>query len=204
MIEALKGGICDLGENKVQEMIPKMEEVRQGSFATPQGRTPVFHLIGHLQTNKARHVVAAGTDLIHSVDSLDLAKELDKRTRAAGRVQQILLQVSISGEETKSGINPAELPGLVEEILRILPGLHIRGLMTMAPLESEPEATRPVFAGLRQVRDDLRSRFYGCERIDPVHLSMGMTNDWRQAVSEGATLIRIGSALFGPRPSASP
>jgi pyridoxal phosphate enzyme (YggS family) len=199
MLNAIHAGLADLGENRVQEMVPKMEQVRSMGVLTPKGERPRFHMIGHLQTNKARHVVAAGVDLVHSVDSLDLARELSRRAIAANRVQDILIQVNISGEDTKHGAEPGAVAPLVEAILRDHSGVRIRGYMTMAPFEIEPEQTRPVFAGLRELAARLNAEFGGAPGYEATHLSMGMTNDWRQAVDEGATLVRIGSALFGPR-----
>jgi pyridoxal phosphate enzyme (YggS family) len=199
MVDAIHGGLMDLGENRVQEFLPKIQVIRDSSIQTPGGDNPVFHLIGHLQTNKAKQVVAAGIDLVHSVDSLELARELDKRAGAAGRVQDILLQVNVSGEESKSGMEPELLDPTLGQIVPAMGHLRVVGLMTMAPFEMEADQTRPVFAGLRELLAKASAQYSGAPNFHPQHLSMGMTNDWRQAVTEGATLIRVGSALFGPR-----
>lgn len=199
MLDCLSAGVADLGENRVQEAVPKMDEIRREEVRAATGEIPRFHLIGHLQTNKARHVVAARMDLIHSVDSLELIAEIQKRCTAANSTQDILIQVNVSGEESKFGLDPDQLEPLLLTTLETCDRIRIQGLMTMAPFEMEPEETRPVFEGLRKLSEKMALRFHGASGFAPTHLSMGMTNDWRQAVAEGATLIRVGSALFGPR-----
>ena len=175
---ALKAGAKHIGENRVQEAMRKMEGL---STFTPR---PVWHMVGHLQTNKAK-TAAAVFDIIHSIDSIRLAEAI---SRSAPRSVPILIQVNISGERTKSGVPVAELAKAVTEIAR-LPRLEVRGLMTIAPLVKDAEEIRPVFHRLRELRDAL-----GLE-----HLSMGMSNDFEVAVEEGATMVRIGSAIFGER-----
>jgi pyridoxal phosphate enzyme (YggS family) len=172
------------GENRVQEALEKIPRVGPGAR---------WHLVGHLQRNKARHAV--GTfELIHSVDDLDLARELDRRAAAAGIVQAALVQVNVSREETKSGAGEdAALPLL--EAAACLPNLKIRGLMTIPPPVEDPEDARPWFARLRDLRDRAERRL-GLELPD---LSMGMSDDFEVAVEEGATLVRVGRALFGAR-----
>lgn len=207
--EAAAAGILDVGENKVQEALAKQAELREsaGLRSPGHGRRPGlpepgdlrWHLIGHLQTNKARHAVAH-FDLIHSVDSERLAQALDAQCRKQARLRcDVLLQVNVSGEETKGGFEPGELPEALERILSGCPALFVEGFMTMAPFELEPEQTRPHFRRLAELAARMRERFGGHERFSGRELSMGMTNDFEIAIEEGATLVRIGSALFGAR-----
>lgn len=174
------------GENRVQEALPKIASL-------PGAR---WHLVGHLQRNKARHAVGA-FETIHSVDDVALAAELDRRARAAGSVQPVLLEVNVAGESTKHGVDEQGLPALAEAVAG-LPGLDLRGLMTIPPPGEDPEHARPWFARLRVLRDDLEGRL---GRKLP-ELSMGMSDDYEVAIEEGATLVRIGRAIFGHRPSA--
>jgi pyridoxal phosphate enzyme (YggS family) len=175
------------GENRVQEALAKI----------PLVSAPVrWHLVGHLQRNKVRHAV--GTfELIHSVDDLDLAREIDARARRAGRVQPILVEVNLARESTKSGAAEGDLPRLLESIAP-LPGVDLRGLMCIPPPAETPEDARPWFARLRGLRDAAAARL---GRPLP-ELSMGMTDDFEVAVEEGATLVRVGRALFGDRGAA--
>lgn len=195
---ALAAGVHDVGENRVQEAEAKIDAL----VAERQRLT--WHLIGHLQTNKAKKAVAL-FDLIHSVDSLRLAQALDRYAGEQGRRLSILLQVNVSGEATKEGFALArwdERPALVEpfsaEVGRILelPNLAVRGLMTIAPWSADPEAARPTFRATRRLRDLLARRFPAAEWHD---LSMGMTDDFEVAIEEGATIVRVGRALFGAR-----
>ena len=185
--EAIAAGVDLIGENYVQEARRKIELL---------GRPLPWHFIGHLQTNKAKYAVRL-FDLIHSVDRVDLARELDRRAAAQGTILKILVEVSVSGEASKSGVPARDALALVRSIAE-LPGLSIRGLMTMPPWFDDPEEARPYFATLRNLADSIRR-----ERIGNVHmeeLSMGMTNDYRIAVEEGATIVRVGRAIFGDRP----
>lgn len=179
---ALAADILDFGENRVQEFIGKW-----GLF--PQAR---WHFIGTLQTNKVKDVVGRAW-LIHSVDSLKLLHAISKRAQEAGVLQPVLLQVNVSGEATKHGFMPRDMPEVVTEASG-LAGVQVRGLMTMAPL-GRPEEARPVFRSLRELRDSLRAMALDGVELD--ELSMGMTNDYRVAVEEGATIVRVGRALFG-------
>ncbi|AFV11504.1 pyridoxal phosphate-dependent enzyme [Thermacetogenium phaeum DSM 12270] len=182
LTDALNCGLTVFGENRVQEFLKKYEAI---------GKAAEWHLIGHLQSNKAKYLVGK-VALIHSLDSLKLAKLLDKLSVAHGAPWRVLVQVNVSGEKTKFGLSPEEVPGFLDAV-QDLPGIEICGLMTMAPYEEDPERTRPVFRSLRQLRDEMaRSRHY----LNLEHLSMGMTNDFEVAVEEGATMVRIGSALF--------
>jgi pyridoxal phosphate enzyme (YggS family) len=187
---AYAAGQRDFGENRLEELWPKVAEAER------QGLTEIrWHLIGPIQSRKTPQAVGPFV-LIHSVDRLKIATRLSRDAEAAGAVMDVLLEVNISGEASKHGFAPDELTAAVDE-LAALTGIRIRGLMTMAPYEVEPEATRPVFRGLRELRD----RLAGVHSTLAWHeLSMGMTNDFEVAVEEGATLVRVGSAIFGARP----
>ncbi|MDX1388933.1 MAG: YggS family pyridoxal phosphate-dependent enzyme [Acidobacteriota bacterium] len=173
------------GENRVQEALAKIPEVGPGAR---------WHLIGHLQRNKVRHSVGV-FELIHAVDDSRLANEIDKRAAAAGVRQAVLVQVDLAGEETKHGVAGERVEELVEEIFT-LDGVELRGLMVIPPWPERPEDSRPYFVALRELRDSLAGRT-GRELPE---LSMGMTDDFEVAVEEGATLVRVGRALFGDRP----
>lgn len=183
--EAIDAGVTDIGENKVQEILDKYSRVK-----------PVrWHLIGHLQTNKVKYIIDK-VWLIHSVDSLRLAQEINKRADSLDISMRILLQVNASGESCKFGISPESTGHLLGEILDTCPRLIVNGLMFIAPFE-EPEAVRPYF---RQV-GELYSEFAGIThpRLDFRYLSMGMSNDYLVAIEEGSNLVRVGSAIFGER-----
>lgn len=184
MQEAYALGIRDFGENKVQDALSKLPQL-----AHLDAR---WHFIGHLQTNKVKRVVGSFA-LIHSVDSWRLAEAISREAASRGLVQQILIQVNASGEPSKFGMAPEEALQEIGRIAQDLPGVEVRGLMTMAPHEDSPEAARPVFRRLRELRDACRE-FPKSSRIE--HLSMGMTQDFTVAIEEGATLIRVGSGLF--------
>ena len=179
--EMLALGVDLFGENRVQEALAKIPEV---------GPAARWHLVGHLQRNKARYAV--GTfELIHSLDGVELARELDRRA-AAGTVQDVLVQVNVAREGTKHGIEEAELLPLLEE-MRTLRGLRPLGLMCIPPQVEDPEDSRRWFVRLRELRDEASSRI----GLSLPELSMGMSDDFEIAVEEGATLVRIGRALFG-------
>lgn len=180
--QACEAGISDFGENRVQEFLGKY-----GLFPTAK-----WHFIGSLQTNKAKDVVGRAW-LIHSVDSLKLLAEIDRRAQAAGVVQRVLLEVNISGEEAKHGFPGADVREALIEASR-MPGVSVQGLMTMAPF-GKPEDTRWVFRELRELRDSLGAM--PLNGVELCELSMGMTNDFRVAVEEGATIVRLGGAIFG-------
>jgi hypothetical protein len=175
---AIEAGVAALGENRVQEAKEKIEVL---------GHPVPWHLIGSLQTNKARDA-ARLFDWIQSVDRVELAQELSRRAHAAERGLQVLLQVNLGDEPQKGGVAPAELKRLCEAVSG-LPGLHVRGLMAIPPAAADPEHTRPYFRRLRELRDEL-----GLE-----HCSMGMSADYEVAIEEGATMVRVGTAIFGPR-----
>jgi pyridoxal phosphate enzyme (YggS family) len=182
--ELLACGQTVFGESRVQEALGKIPLVGEGAR---------WHLVGHLQRNKARHAVGA-FELIHSVDGEPLARELDRRAAAAGIRQSILLQVNLAEEPTKHGVHETEAEALLE-VVSGLDHLDLRGLMTIPPWADSAEESRPWLARLRELRDRLRER----SRHGLPELSMGMTDDFEVAVEEGATLVRIGTALFGER-----
>jgi pyridoxal phosphate enzyme (YggS family) len=183
--EAYNVGLRAFGENYVQEALAKMAELPDDIE---------WHMVGHLQSNKARQVVGRFA-LIHSLDSLHLALELEKQASKHGVRQPVLLQVNIADEETKSGFEPAAVADAAGEIAE-LEHLEMRGLMTIGPLEAEPESVRWVFRELRELRDKVQAQLPGLQLGE---LSMGMTGDFETAIEEGATIIRIGRAIFGQR-----
>jgi PLP dependent protein len=184
--EAVEAGVRVFGENYVQELLAKREGL---------GEAAEWHYIGHLQTNKAKYLVPFCA-LIHSVDSARLATEIDRRAQQFGRRQPVLIEVKLSEEETKSGIDPG---GVVElaQAMTGLPGLDLRGLMVMPPFSEDPGASRPYFVRLRELREALRGA--GSPSGSCAELSMGMTMDFEVAIEEGATIVRVGTAIFGPR-----
>jgi len=183
---AMHAGVDIIGENYVQEAKRKLETLGKGCE---------WHLIGRLQTNKAKYAVRL-FDMIHSVDRLELAAEIDRRAAAAGHLMKILIEVNVSGEETKNGVPLADAADLVRRIAP-LANLSIRGLMTMPPWFDDPEEARPFFRALRELRD--RIAVERIPRVEMTELSMGMTGDYPVAVEEGATIIRIGRGIFGER-----
>src|SRR5256712_529304 len=180
---AAAAGIADIGENRVQEAVQKQDALRELSDIR-------WHLIGHLQRNKAR-VVAGRFDLVHSLDSLELARELDRRSTTP---QRVLLQVNVAGEAQKSGCAPEDAAMLARQVAA-LEHLRLEGLMTLAPLTDDEDVQRRTFRGLRVLRDRIKEE----EGLWLPTLSMGMSSDYASAVQEGATVIRLGTALFGPR-----
>ena len=185
--QAIEAGVNILGENYVQEAQKKIEAL---------GRGVAWHFIGHLQTNKARVAVRL-FDFIHSVDSLTLAQELNRQAKLQGRILPVLLQVNISGEMTKFGAQEKEV-FLLAEKLSPMEGIEVKGLMAMPPFLENPEDSRPYFVGLRKLGERLAQQ--KIPRIVMAEFSMGMSNDFEVAVEEGATLVRVGTAIFGPRP----
>jgi pyridoxal phosphate enzyme (YggS family) len=189
----LAAGMRDLGENRIEEA---------GSKMTALGARGIhWHMIGHIQSRKTRAVAEADFALIHSVDTLRLAERLSALGVESNRRQAILLECNVSGEATKAGFM-AHMPEAVESLLPeftqlvALPGIEVRGLMTMAPIGPSPEAARPYFARLRALRDNLARHL---PALTGTELSMGMTDDFEAAIAEGATLVRVGRALFGDR-----
>ncbi|MEB2345673.1 MAG: YggS family pyridoxal phosphate-dependent enzyme [Deltaproteobacteria bacterium] len=192
---AARAGLRDLGENYVQEASAKIAKVREILGDETAGALR-WHGIGHLQRNKAREALAAFSCL-HTLDSPRLAAELERQAAAAGRVLPVLVQVNVSREPQKSGALEAELPALLAG-LAAHPHLRVTGLMAMPAPTDDPEAARPAFARLRALRDELRDAPGGAQLVE---LSMGMSHDFEVAVEEGATWVRIGTELFGPRPA---
>jgi len=184
---AIDAGAEILGENYIQEARDK--------FNALYDRPAKWHFIGHLQSNKAKYAVRM-FDLIHSVDSLKLAGVLDKEARKRGKIQDILIQVNISREETKSGIDAAEAIALVRQVA-LLENIRVNGLMTMPPFFDDPERARPFFRELARLRERIAAA--GIPGVQMTELSMGMTGDFEAAIAEGATLVRIGTAIFGAR-----
>ncbi|NOX60584.1 MAG: YggS family pyridoxal phosphate-dependent enzyme [Chloroflexi bacterium] len=188
---ALAAGHLDFGENRPEEAYAKFVEQ-----TTPAGSpSPRLHLIGPIQSRKAKIAYACHPALIHSIDRLKIARKLSNLAQANGRALDALLEVNISGEASKHGFAADQLRQVLPEILA-LPGLRIHGLMTIPPLDPNPEAARPFFAALRSLRDELALAY---PQADWSHLSMGMSHDFEVAIEEGATIIRVGSAIFGPR-----
>lgn len=184
MNEAIRLGVTDIGENKPQEIRDKFDNV-----------SPVnWHLIGHLQTNKVKYIIDRCT-LIHSVDSIKLMAEIDRQAQNHNRDIDILIQVNISGEESKSGIAPDELPSLLE-YAKNLTNTHVKGLMTIAPKCDIDEVSRH-FSNMKELFDQTARQSY--ENVTMTELSMGMSGDFETAIKHGATMVRIGSLIFGPR-----
>ncbi|AKL95560.1 pyridoxal phosphate enzyme, YggS family [Clostridium aceticum] len=183
---AIDCGVTDIGENKVQEIIRKYEII---------GEKVKYHMIGHLQKNKVKYIIDK-VDMIHSLDSYDLAKEIDKRAKKIQKVMKCLLQINISGEESKYGVNPLEAQSLLRQISE-LKNIQIVGLMTMAPYTDNPEEVRKYFKDLKNLSLEIDQ--LSLKNIDMGHLSMGMSNDFEVAIGEGANLVRIGSSIFGER-----
>ena len=187
--KGIQAGMTLLGENKVQEASGKIE-----AFGRKNGLE--WHFIGRLQKNKVKFIFDL-FDLIHSVDSLALAEAIHKKAQKIGSCMPILLQVNISGEKSKLGIDPLDLPREIRKFAK-LEGVKISGLMTIPPFDRDPETSRPYYARLRELRDTCSS--LNIPRICLDELSMGMSNDYEVAIEEGATLVRVGTGLFGPRP----
>ncbi len=184
---AFELGLKTFGENRVQEFLKKWEELRD---------LPVeWHFIGRLQTNKVKYIIDKVV-LIHSVDRTSLVDELQKRATKKGIEKiPVLLEVNVGGEETKGGVEPERAGELLEYILENAPRLEVRGLMTIPPYRENPEEVRPYFAKLRELRDKLEREF----GLKLPQLSMGMSHDYTVAIEEGATIVRVGSAIFGER-----
>ncbi len=154
-----------------------------------------WHLIGHLQTNKVKYIIDK-VDLIHSVESISLAEEINKRAEKIGKVQKVLLEVNVSGEESKFGISPENIMGFCEKIAEFK-NIRVSGLMTVAPFTEDEKILRKVFSDLRKISLDISTKFY--DTIYMEELSMGMTNDYEIAIEEGATMVRVGTGIFGNR-----
>ncbi|NLK37565.1 MAG: YggS family pyridoxal phosphate-dependent enzyme [Epulopiscium sp.] len=184
--EAVEAGLTSLGENKVQEILNKYETM---------GENVKWHLIGHLQTNKVKYIIDK-VELIHSVESLKLAEEIEKRAAAKNIIMPILIEVNIAQEDSKFGLHPSEVENFIRNI-STMQHICIKGLMTVAPFVENPEENRYYFRQLRELLVDINEK-----KIDNVHmdiLSMGMTGDYEVAIEEGATIVRVGTGIFGKR-----
>ncbi|MBF4691635.1 YggS family pyridoxal phosphate-dependent enzyme [Fusibacter ferrireducens] len=186
MNAAIEYGITDIAENKVQEILRKYDDVNKGVN---------WHLIGHLQSNKVKYIIDK-VELIHSVDSLKLAVEIDKRAGQIHKIQDVLIQINIQDEASKFGILPSELGALLEG-MSTLKHIRICGLMYIAPIVEKSEQLRDDFRLMKKMFDDLNNTPYS--NVEPLHLSMGMSSDYEVAIEEGATMVRIGTKIFGKR-----
>ena len=186
IVAAFQAGQTVFGENYIQELVPKLVEVTEAVQ---------WHFIGHLQSNKVKYI-AGQVALIHSVDRISLAEEIDRQWGKLGKTCAVLIQVNISGEETKSGTTEAGAIQLVRECA-LLPNIRVRGLMTMPPFFDDPDAARPYFAELRRLAEAIAAQQIA--GVEMVELSMGMSGDFEAAIQEGATLVRVGTAIFGER-----
>ena len=183
--EAIDCGVTDIGENRVQEILEKYDRIK-----------PVrWHLIGHLQKNKVKYIIDK-VCLIHSVDSMELAREINRQAEKIGKVQDILIQVNVSGEESKFGIKPEECSALCREISE-LGSVRVKGLMTIAPFTEDESVLRNVFCGLQQLSAKISEEKN--DNISMDELSMGMTHDFPLAIEAGATMVRVGTGIFGQR-----
>lgn len=183
--EALEAGAYALGENRVQEAVEKYDCLKEGEL----------HIIGHLQKNKVKYIIDKA-ELIHSVESLELVKEIDKRAKGIDKIQRILIEVNVSGEESKFGLAPCEVLEFVKETSKYS-NVKVEGLMTVAPFGAEESELRKIFSDLKKISLDIEA-----EKIDTVNmgeLSMGMTDDFEIAIEEGATMVRVGTGIFGKR-----
>lgn len=183
--EVIKAGVRDIGENRHQELLTKYKVVDSNVN---------WHFIGHLQRNKVKYIMPF-VYLIQSVDSIALAKEISKRAEKIGKVQDILLEVNVSGEATKYGFPPKEIAPAIEELAQ-LKNIYLKGLMMMAPLTDNIERLRPYFAEIKRIFDDLYRR--QGPNVEMRYLSMGMTGDFEVAIEEGSNMVRIGTAIFRP------
>ncbi len=182
--EAISAGVKIIGENKVQEAKEKYQILTADIE---------WHLVGHLQTNKVKYAIEI-FDFIHSVDSIKLAKEIDKRSLQFGMITNVLVEVNVSGEETKYGIEPEEVEPFLKEISEFS-RIRVRGLMTIAPITEDKEEIRPYFRKLRELSKEIKSKNIKNVKMD--YLSMGMTEDFEVAIEEGANMVRIGRGIFG-------
>ena len=185
--EAISCGVRHIGENRVQELLEKYDRLNLAGVQV--------HLIGRLQTNKVKYIIDK-VDLIHSVDSEHLAEEISKRAQRIDRIQPVLVEVNVGGEETKGGVMPDVLPSFLEKIAK-LPGICVRGLMCIPPIAIEKHQNHEYFLKMKQLSVDIKAK-----KIDNISmdiLSMGMTNDYEDAIQVGSTFIRVGRGIFGPR-----
>lgn len=207
LYEAVQSGLLDIGENYAQEMVNhwgalRLEDVTPKSRAHPVAPLhPIeWHFIGHLQRNKVKQILPL-TSVIHSVDSPGLVDEIDKQAGKTGKIQAVLIEVNLGGEESKSGIKIGAHQGTpLQEMVLAMNGydhISLQGFMTLPPFSEDPEKMRPYFRQLREIRDEINEKRHYKSLLG--HLSMGMTNDFEVAIEEGATMVRIGTGIFGPR-----
>ncbi len=182
--EAIAAGVNIIGESRIQEAKEKYRKVESRI---------IWHLVGHLQRNKAKDAVKI-FDLIHSVDNAELAKEIDKQAKKIGKIQKILVEANVSGEESKYGLNPEGVITFLQEVSG-LPNIKVEGLMTMAPFYENPEDCRPCFRKLRELREEVKAK--NIKNVEMIYLSIGMSNDFEVAIEEGSNMVRIGRAIFG-------
>ena len=180
---AIEGGARDFGENRPDQLVAKADEYPEVTW----------HFIGNIQSRRIRDIVGRAS-LVHSLFEESHARKIDEVARNKGVVQDVLIEVNVSGEESKSGLSPASVVQMIE-VCRDLPNVCVRGLMTMAP-QGDSEVARETFAGLARLRDELRAGMPAAEAASFTELSMGMSEDWREAVAEGATIVRVGRAIF--------
>lgn len=183
--EAVAQGITDIGENKVQEIMDKHDDIYDVNY----------HMIGHLQTNKVKYIIDK-VKLIHSVDKINLAEEINKRAKQHNKIMDILIQVNVAEEDSKFGIKSMEIKEFIHKI-EGLENVRILGLMTIAPYEENPEDVRKYFRILKSIFDEIKAK--NLPGVDMQYLSMGMTNDFEVAIEEGSTMVRIGTGIFGER-----
>ena len=182
--EAIAAGVNIIGESRIQEAKEKYRKVESRI---------IWHLVGHLQRNKAKDAVKI-FDLIHSVDSAELAKEIDKQAKKIGKIQKILVEANVSGEESKYGLNPEGVSAFLQEV-NGLPNIKVEGLMTMTPFYENPENCRPCFRKLRELIEEVKAK--NIKNVEMTCLSIGMSNDFEVAIEEGSNMVRIGRAIFG-------
>ena len=184
--EAYDLGVRVFGENKVQELVDKYEVLPKDIH---------WHMIGHLQRNKVKYIIDK-VDCIHSVESIRLAETIEKEAAKHERIIDVLVEVNVAGEDSKFGLSPEEVPAFVEEIAKF-PHIRVKGLMTIAPFVENPEENRPIFKVLKELSVDIASK--NIDNVSMNVLSMGMTNDYQVAIEEGATMVRVGTGIFGER-----
>ena len=184
--EAYDLGVRVFGENKVQELVDKYEALPKDIH---------WHMIGHLQRNKVKYIIDK-VDCIHSVESVRLAETIEKEAAKHDRIIDVLVEVNVAGEDSKFGLAPSEVPAFIEEIAKF-PHIRVKGLMTIAPFVENPEENRNVFASLQKLSVDIAEK--NIDNVSVKILSMGMTNDYEVAIEEGATMVRVGTGIFGER-----
>jgi pyridoxal phosphate enzyme (YggS family) len=194
---AIEAGACDIGENKVQEITDKYDILRLFTENSRKNRNIKWHMIGHLQRNKVKYI-ADKVDLIHSVDSLRLAEEIDRRVSETGGTMDVLLQVNPAEEESKFGVSSDGVRRLAADIVETCGSVRIKGLMTIVPIADDPNDVRKYFSEVKSLYDRI-GREDACGKLEFKWLSMGMTHDFEVAVEEGANMVRVGTGIFGPR-----